>query len=351
MLASEIMLELEKKSSQELFKAAQGYLRNTLHVPSSLMAWSDKKGLPLFLGKGFNFRQTELLGHELLLTVPLSESSQNPTGLSKQLGSLERHFEGIVVLVLEHLSAYQRSRLIEESVPFIVPGNQLFIPQLAMDLREHFRRRRDFSEDQLSPASQALFLRHLNLRDVEDARPSDLAEILRYSAMSIGRAFEELEASELAHVETRGRSKHIQFSEAPRELFEAAASRLRSPVKAEHWFRAPSLPKGFYGSPLPEYLPTGGESALSERSTMSRPRIMRFAAGPKDWKRIQSGEFGKEVEQDEEPNFAIDVWWYDPDIVSGAREVDVLSLYLQFRDSPDERLEAAAEQLLEEFAW
>jgi len=37
--------------------------------------------------------------------------------------------------------------------------------------------------------------------------------------------------------------------------------------------------------------------------------------------------------------------------VSGAREVDALSLYLQFRDNPDERLEAAAEQLLEEFAW
>ncbi|MFC6763062.1 hypothetical protein ACFQFQ_31210 [Sulfitobacter porphyrae] len=143
------MLELDKKSSQELFKAAQGYLRNTLQVPSSLMAWSDKKGLPLFLEKGFNFRQTELLGHKLLLTVPLSESSQNPTGLSKQLGSLERHFEGIVVLVLEHLSAYQRS-LIEESAAFIVPGNQLFIPQLAMDLQEHFRRRRDFAEDQLS---------------------------------------------------------------------------------------------------------------------------------------------------------------------------------------------------------
>ncbi|CAN0500253.1 unnamed protein product, partial [Scytosiphon promiscuus] len=219
-------------------------------------------------------------GHTILLVVPKSEDAKNPTGLSKQLGAIQRHFEGILVLVLDHLSAYQRSRLIEESAAFIVPGNQLFIPQLAMDLREHFRRRRDFSEDQLSPASQALFLRHLNLRDVENARPSDLAEILRYSAMSIGRAFEELEASELAHVEARGRSKHIQFSEAPRELFEAAALRLRSPVKVEHWFRAPSLPKGFYGSPLPEYLPIGGESALSERSTMSRPRILRVAAGP-----------------------------------------------------------------------
>jgi DNA-binding MarR family transcriptional regulator len=351
MLASKFMLEVDQKSSRSLIKDAQSHLRTTLHVPASLKAWGSKRGLPLFLANGFEYRQTELFGHAILLVVPKSEDAKNPSGLSKQLGAIQRHFEGILVLVLDHLSAYQRSRLIEESAAFIVPGNQLFIPQLAMDLREHFRRRRDFAEDQLSPASQALFLRYLNLRDVENARPSDLAEILRYSAMSIGRAFEELEASELAHVETRGRSKHIQFSEAPRELFEAAASRLRSPVKAEHWFRAPSLPKGFHGSPLPEYLPTGGESALSERSTMSRPRIIRFAAGPKDWKRIQSGEFGKEVEQDEEPNFAIDVWWYDPDIVSGAREVDVLSLYLQFRDSPDERLEAAAEQLLEEFAW
>ncbi|MFG6664737.1 hypothetical protein ACGYKB_15830 [Sulfitobacter sp. 916] len=345
------MLEIDQKSSQDLIKDAQSHLRRTLHVPASLKAWGSKKGLPLFLANGFEYRQTELFGHTILLVIPKSEDAKNPTGLSKQLGAIQRHFEGILVLVMDHLTAYQRSRLIEESAAFIVPGNQLFIPQLAMDLREHFRRRRDFSEDQLSPASQALFLRHLNLRDVENARPSDLAEILRYSAMSIGRAFEELEASELAHVETRGRSKHIQFSETPRDLFEAATSRLRSPVKALHWFRAPSLRKDLYGSPLPEYLLIDGESALSERSAMSKPRILRYAAGPKDWKRIQSGEFGKEVEQNDEPNFAINVWWYDPDIVLGAREVDALSLYLQFRDNPDERLEAAAEQLLKEFAW
>lgn len=345
------MLDMDAKSSQDLLKAAQSHLRAALHVSASFKTWENEKGLPLFLANGFEYRQTELFGHSILLAVPKSDDAKNLTGLSKQLRAIQRHFEGILVLVMDHLSAYQRSRLIEEYAAFVVPGNQLFIPQLAMDLREHFRRKRDFAEDQLSPASQALFLRHLNLRDVEDSRPSDLAETLRYSAMSIGRAFEELEASELAHVEQRGRSKHIQFSQGPRDLFEAAAPRLRSPVKAEHWFRAPPSPKGFPGSSLPEYLLAGGESALSERSTMSKPRILRFAAGPKEWKRIQSGEFGKEVEQDEEPSFAIDVWWYDPDIVSGARQVDALSLYLQFRDHPDERLEAAVEQLLEEFAW
>ena len=77
----------------------------------------------------------------------------------------------------------------------------------------------------------------------------------------------------------------------------------------------------------------------------------RFAAGPKDWKRLQNVELREEAYQDEEPNLAIDVWRYDHDIISGAHEVDDLFLYLQFRDHHDERLEAAAEQLLNEFHW
>ncbi|MCB1359534.1 MAG: hypothetical protein KDK53_24475 [Maritimibacter sp.] len=218
---------MDQKSSRDLLKDAQSHLRATLQVPASLTAWGSEKGLPLFLANGFEYRQTELFGHAILLVVPKPENANTPAGLSKQLGALQRHFDGILVLVLDHLSAYQRSRLIAESAAFIVPGNQLFIPQLAMDLREHFRRKRDFAGDQLSPVSQALLLRHLNLRTVEDARPSDLVETMRYSAMSIGRAFEELEASGLCRVEPRGRSKHILFPEAPRDLFDAAAPRLR----------------------------------------------------------------------------------------------------------------------------
>ena len=351
MLASKIMLVSDTKFSQELFKAALTYLRATLRVQANLGLWNAEKSLPLFLANEFDFRQTDLFGHEILFAVPLADSAANPTRLRKQLESIQRFFDGTTILVFKHLSAYQRNRLIEVSVPFIVPGNQLFIPQLAVDLREHFRLKRSFPGDRLSPVSQALFLRHLNFGGVENSRPSDLADTLRYSAMSVGRAFEELVASGLASVRARGRNKHIRFDQSPRELFEAALPRLRSPVKAEHWFRMPSHPKGFYGGALPQHLPAGGEFALSERSSMSQPPLARYAAGPKDWKILQSGEFGKMVHQEEDPNFAVDVWRYDPDTVSGRREIDALSLYLQFREHPDERLETAAEQLLECFTW
>lgn len=346
-----MVLEIATKFPEDLFMATQAYLSATFKIPVDLGSWSAAAGLPLILANGFDFRRTELLGHEILVASPRVETVENLIQTSKRLGMLAQHFNGTTVLVLASISAYQRGRLIEEATPFIVPGNQLFIPHLAMDLKEHFRLKRRYSEDQITPASQALLLRHLMIKDVEDARPSDLAAVMRYSAMSIGRAFEELEAHGLARVKVRGRGKHITFNQPSRDLFEAALPRLRSPVKAEHWFRSPKLAEDINSFALVEHLQAGGESALAQRSTMSRPRIMRFAAGPKDWNRIQSSEFTIEVSQNEDPDFGVDAWWYDPDIVSGGNDVDALSLYLQFRNHPDERLEAAADQLLEDFQW
>jgi len=351
MLLKSVMLEPHALRTQVLFQNAQAYLSATLHATSPLKPWDGKRGLPLFLTNGFDFRLANLFGRQVLLTAPGSESAISPTDFVKQIRQLQRRFDGIIVLVLDNLSAYQRGKLIEEAVPFVVPGNQLFIPQLALDLKEQFRKKRSYAEDHLSPVSQALLLRHLNLREVQNARPSDLVNPLRYSAMSVGRAFEELQAGGLCRIEEEGREKRIKFDQAPRDLFQMSLPRLRSPVKAEHWYRAPSLPKGFFGSTMPDHLPAGGESALSERTSMAKPRVVSFATGPKDWKRLQSGEFGTTVDQHEDPDYAVDVWWYDPDIASDRKVADPLSLYLQFRDHSNERLQGAAEQLLEEFSW
>jgi len=41
-----------------------------------------------------------------------------------------------VVYVRTRMTAFNRKRLIEQKVPFIVPGNQMYLPTLAIDLRE-----------------------------------------------------------------------------------------------------------------------------------------------------------------------------------------------------------------------
>ena len=46
-----------------------------------------------------------------------------------------------MVYVTGALASYERKRLIEQKVPFMVPGNQLYLPDLGIDLREYFRQR------------------------------------------------------------------------------------------------------------------------------------------------------------------------------------------------------------------
>jgi len=47
----------------------------------------------------------------------------------------------------------------------------------------------------------------------------------------------------------------------------------------------------------------------------------------------------------------IELWSYDPRLLSAAETVDPLSLYLAMRSTEDERAEQALEQLLEGITW
>lgn len=62
------------------------------------------------------------------------------------------------IYVTDALASYERKRLIEQKVPFIVPGNQLYLPELGIDLREYFRQRAGSAESPLSPSAQALLI-------------------------------------------------------------------------------------------------------------------------------------------------------------------------------------------------
>ncbi len=327
------------------------YLQSALHLRLELKPWQEQDTLPLFLSKEFEFAQAHLLSVPCLFAYVSDDNDISPTELSKRLDRIKADVDGVVVFVFEHMSAYARARMIEKALPFVVLENQIYIPDLAMDLREYFRARAPSSTSSLSPAAQVVIIRHL-LKDSHDQwTPSSLAKKLRYSAMTIGRAFEELNANKLGKVEAIGRSKKLVFPNDRQEIFALARPMMRTPVKSTHFFRAPGLPKGFYGTTLPQTFPYGGEMALSEQSMLNPPRNPHFAVGPRDWKKLQAEEFGVEVDHSDEGNYSVDVWRYDPDIVTGERKADPLSLYMQFQDHADERVVGAAVHLMEKFEW
>ena len=61
------------------------------------------------------------------------------------------------LFVLDTVGAYERKRLIEDKIPFLAPGQQLYLPDLGLDLREQFRTpRREHLK--ISPAAQLVVL-------------------------------------------------------------------------------------------------------------------------------------------------------------------------------------------------
>ena len=222
-----------------------------------------------------------------------------------------------------------------------MPGNQLYIPDLAMDLRERFRTHTTRHASGLSPAAQAVLFHRLLRLDVAATTPSLIATRLHYSAMSIGRAFNDLIDSGLAHTERYGKERHIRFKAEGRELFDAAHDLLRSPIRTEKFVR-----DGHVAPPLKH----SGESALAELTDLSPPPLDAFAVAASDWKTIAQTRGFVETGRGQAAHI-VETWAYDPAGLSTARTVDPLSLYAHFRNHRDERVSMAAERLLKEIAW
>lgn len=316
------------------------YLEVTLHVPAKIVAFKHVASLPSFLSRMYSLHEGQIAGSPCVFLVSI-ENIATPSDIEKHVALVRSAAEGVVVFVADGLSAYNRSRLIGQGIPFVVPGKQLYIPDLAMDLRERFRKSRQRRQAGLSPAAQAVLFHRLLVRDESHRTPSALAARLHYSVMSVGRAFDELVNAGLARTERFGKERRIRFKADGRQLFDASHDLLRSPVRAEKYIRD-------LGLALP--LKNAGHSALSELTDLSPPRLETLAVAARNWKTVARNYGIVETDRDEAVRI-VHTWGYDPAVLSTAQTVDPLSLHVQFRDHPDERVSMAAKKLLEGMTW
>jgi hypothetical protein len=125
-------------------------------------------------------------------------------------------------------------RLIEKRINFIVPGKQLFLPDLLLDLRENGAAMENGEKrGKLLPSAQFILLFHLQHQQAERGITAltfkELAEELGYTAMVITNAAENLRSHQLCSVTGR-KEKYIAFNYGRAELWKAAQPYLASPV-------------------------------------------------------------------------------------------------------------------------
>lgn len=134
------------------------------------------------------------------------------------------------ILPRDFLSILERKRLIQKGINFVVPGKQLFLPELLIDLREQFPRKKE-KKDSLTPSSQALLLFHILHRyeKIENLSFKELAQKFGYTQMAITKIADDLRHNELCTIEGT-KEKYIHFHGPIPELWHMAKPVLVSPV-------------------------------------------------------------------------------------------------------------------------
>jgi DNA-binding MarR family transcriptional regulator len=319
------------------------HLEDTLGIPVKLGNWGDAKRLPLFLRDTYTFFRVLLLETPCLLMVARDEAEQTPATVRKHIEQIQEKWEHEVIYIHPSISSHNRKRLIEQKVPFVVPGNQMYLPLLGIDLREHFRKIRSISP-MFSPSTQTLVIHALLLGIEPSYTPSGVANRLGYTVMTLTRAFDELEAVGLGEVSPEGRERVLRFGETKKALWEKALPFMRNPVTRRTFINKPQKSnwKGLMA----------GISALSHYSILAPPSIPVYAINLEKMKELkQRGEF-KEMALPIDPGvLEVQIWSYAPHLFSNNGIVDPFSLYLSLRENEDERVQAALEEMMENIKW
>ena len=326
---------------QTVLHELERYLHDALGVSVKTTPWSGVGQLPPVLRERYRFAKAELLGLRALLVIDANPEEQSPATVRKHLDMLQSKQPAELIYVRARVTAYNRKRLIEQKVPFIVPGNQMYLPMLAIDLREHFRRIREEAPT-FSPSTQVVVL-HAMLRDAGQVLiPSEMAPLLGYSAMTMTRAFDELETAKLAEVTVRGRERCLRFIGDRREIWEKAQPFLRNPVSKRLFIRRINGAEG---------ATRAGLTALAHYSMLAPPAYTTYALSREEWKTLRQQHKIIEVPVQDPDVSEIEVWWYSPARFAEHGMVDQLSLYLSLKADHDERTETALEEMMEKIEW
>jgi hypothetical protein len=318
------------------------YLHETLGAEVNPTPWDEGSRLPFFLQNLYTFFEVQLLKESCLLVLDRNEQEQSPATVHKHMDQIKAKWDGEVVYVRARVTAYNRKRLIEHKLPFVVPGNQMYLPMLGIDLREHFKKLRTETLT-FSPSTQALVIHVLlNGTTKKIFTPAEMAGVLGYSAMTMTRAFDELESANLGDVFLEGRERCIRFTKSAKDTWTEAQPFLRSPVKKR-------LPIERPNTDLPG--PRAGLTALANYTMLAEPACPVVALSGESWKSLKHRHHIMEFPSAEPGTLEIEVWRYAPSLFTEGDVVDRLSLYLSLKESKDERVEAALDEMMMGLQW
>ncbi|KUY31549.1 MarR family transcriptional regulator [Elizabethkingia ursingii] len=304
--------------------------------------------LPLYILQGYEFYQASLMNRDILLAHLKQDDEISILQLGKHLELLEKVTGKVVIFVIDNIQAFNRKRLIEKKINFIVPEKQLYIPEFFMDLRESFSRNKN-PKEKLIPTAQFLVLYHiLNHQNnvIENSSFKELAIKLGYTSMAISKAVDNLKSYQLIEV-TGTKEKQIHFLHKRAELWHI--------LERRKLFLNPVIKRVFVDDKPYQAMLKCNASALAEYTDMNPSRQEYYAIEKTAFYALQRNNELLGINEFD-GKYSIEIWKYNPlQLIDGLNflntAVDPLSLYLSMSDEQDERIQMALNQIIGKYIW
>lgn len=318
-----------------------GYVSAMTGAPA---AWDAlvQRDLPPFLRKAYDLAEVAIGDQWLLAVIPRDGHVIQPAAFEKHVARLRtfalRGEAAEYCLVAAEIPAYVRKRLVERRIPFVVPGKEMFLPQLGQAVRARRHHAPLKLVEQFTPATQMAFLLALTEPDFFPARPLDVADRLGMATMTVTRAFNDLELTGMGKAVRKGHERWLEFNVQPQVLWQKALPYLRDPVRTTRRIHIAVLPEVARIK--------AGETALAAWTQLLAPPEPVFAMASRDWKHLAANV--EEIPVPEPDTCIVQLWRYDPKPLAKNGRVDRFSLWLSLEKERDERVQAARETLMEE---
>jgi len=309
------------------------YIEKTLNVNANVSAYGKANNLPLYLRNGYDFIVLAILSTQCLLARP--KEPANLTALRKQCGQLKKLTGLDCVLCLESARIYTKEKLLSEGIPFIIAGQQIFMPFLGVALSQSGIR--DIpSKDQISFCTQKLILTAI-YEDWKQTTLTEAATTLGVSKMSVTRCFDELQSLGLHVIKKEGKMRRFAWDGSRMALWESARPFLRRPVAQEY-----RLAERIEIS----CAKLGGMSAVCHYSMLADNPYTTYAITKETADGIELAKT-RLLPEGEQPFMVLQILKYDLEF-RDPTAIDPLTAILSLKDdeAADARVEAAVDEIL-----
>ncbi|MDR1206190.1 MAG: hypothetical protein LBL26_12070 [Peptococcaceae bacterium] len=310
------------------------YIEGTLHLKAEAAVFMRTENLPIYLRHGYSLYILKMPGGEYLLAEP--KEAQNLTAVRKQCVQLKKLTEMDCVLCLKSAGAYTRKKMLDEGLPFIIAGRQIYMPFLGVALKSEDEREIP-AADKISYVTQKLLLMAMYGR-WENVTLTEAAAKLGVSKMTATRCFDELQSLWPQLIVKPGKTRNFLWNQSPRKLWDLTRSLLRSPVGKQYRLMNHVPVEG---------MKLGGLSAISHYSMLADSAYPVCAVTKEKAKTAALERYGT-VPKSETPALVIQIIQYSLDFADTAA-IDPLSAVLSVPgdEMSDPRVESAIEEILE----